>query len=417
MGLPPDSIVSMTLARMQQSIERRGSPGDVVQERSGLLFLGNVHDAFPRRLFLDARLSPLDKTAWVMIRLYAQQNEGAVFPTYDELQLQLASPHSEKASRETVSRTLLMLRLTGWLSLCKRVRDDNGRIRGNIYAQHDEPLNCRDAETFDPGWLDLVAASCSHKTKSIRMTALSVLNEILADPSMRHRHSRLSLVEGRLLAPSTPAQMAQSRNVNLPGSETELSKKSLKNNLKLPSSETELSQKNTENKPGSETELSRKSADNTGVRKPNCNVRSFTQSVIKKTYVGDVGGVQTLDLPETFLSGLSVDDRHQLEEQFRSLPDNITRALAGMFREHLSRKALANPVGWMFSMLRRARKGELVMPDSDTARGRLQGETVQRETKNPQVPSPSTELPPLPSRRATREHVQSVIATIRARHG
>jgi hypothetical protein len=110
--------------------------------------MGNVHDAFPRQLFLDTRLSPLDKTAWVMIRLYAQQNEGAVFPTYDELQVQLASAHSEKASRDTVSRVLLMLRLTGWLSLCKRVRDDHGRVRGNIYAQHDEPLGYRDAETL-----------------------------------------------------------------------------------------------------------------------------------------------------------------------------------------------------------------------------------------------------------------------------
>ncbi len=67
---------------------------------------------------------PLDKTAWMMIRLHALNNEGAVFPTYDELQLQLASPGCGKASRETVSRVLTMLRLTGWLSLCKRVRDE-----------------------------------------------------------------------------------------------------------------------------------------------------------------------------------------------------------------------------------------------------------------------------------------------------
>ncbi|MDE9504704.1 STY4528 family pathogenicity island replication protein, partial [Xenorhabdus bovienii] len=83
---------------------------------------------------LDNRLSPLDKTGWMMIRLYAQQNEGAVFPSYDELQVLLASPYKGKASRETVSRVLLMLRITGWLSLCKRIRDDNGRVRGNIYA-------------------------------------------------------------------------------------------------------------------------------------------------------------------------------------------------------------------------------------------------------------------------------------------
>jgi hypothetical protein len=177
---------------MQQNLSGAPDTGDVGQERSGLLFMGNVHDAFPRRLFLDTRLSPLDKTAWVMIRLYAQQNEGAIFPTYDELQVQLASAHSEKASRDTVSRVLLMLRLTGWLSLCKRVRDDRGRVRGNIYAQHDEPLGYRDAETFDPGWLKLVEESCLSRNKAVRMTALAVVNDIL-HPGMRHRHSRLAL--------------------------------------------------------------------------------------------------------------------------------------------------------------------------------------------------------------------------------
>lgn len=93
MTIPADSIVAHTLSRMQRNLERRADIGDVTLERSGLLFMGNVHDAFPRQLFLDPRLSPLDKTAWVMIRLYAQQNEGAVFPTYDELQVQLASAH------------------------------------------------------------------------------------------------------------------------------------------------------------------------------------------------------------------------------------------------------------------------------------------------------------------------------------
>lgn len=231
MTMPPDSIVALTLSRMQQNLERRADSCDVSQERSGLLFMGNVHDAYPRRLFLDTRLSPLDKTAWVMIRLYAQQNEGAVFPTYDELQIQLASAHSEKASRDTVSRVLLMLRLTGWLSLCKRVRDDRGRIRGNIYAQHDEPLGYRDAETFDPGWLTLVEEGCLSKNKSVRMTALAVINDMLQDPGMRHRHSRLVLIENRLSVPATPAEMVRRSRAQSMSPENGLGKKRLKNLL------------------------------------------------------------------------------------------------------------------------------------------------------------------------------------------
>ncbi|STQ14878.1 Uncharacterised protein [Enterobacter cloacae] len=109
MTIPADSIVAHTLARMQQNLERRTDTGDVSQERSGLLFMGNVHDASRAGCFWIHAFHRWIKTAWVMIRLYAQQNEGAIFPTYDELQVQLASAHSEKASRDTVSRVLLML--------------------------------------------------------------------------------------------------------------------------------------------------------------------------------------------------------------------------------------------------------------------------------------------------------------------
>lgn len=282
MTIPADSIVAHTLGRMQQNLERRADNGDVSQERSGLLFMGNVHDAFPRRLFLDTRLSPLDKTAWVMIRLYAQQNEGAIFPTYDELQVQLASAHSEKASRDTVSRVLLMLRLTGWLSLCKRVRDDRGRVRGNIYAQHDEPLGYRDAETFDPGWLTLVEESCQNRNKAVRMTALAVVNDILQDPGMRHRHSRLALIESRLSAPSTPEQMVRHRQAVTRSPDSGLSQKSAQNHSDPLSPENGLSNALTDKTLSPESGLSLKSSTYTGVRNPDCNVRSFTQSVNKK---------------------------------------------------------------------------------------------------------------------------------------
>ncbi|EHN5889115.1 helix-turn-helix domain-containing protein, partial [Salmonella enterica subsp. enterica serovar Newport] len=110
---PADSIIDYTLAKMQARLATRHDVQSG-QERSGLLFMGNVHDAYPRALILDIRLSPLDKMCWIMIRQYALQNDGAIFPSYDELQQLLASPGSGRASRDTVSRTLTMLRLTGW---------------------------------------------------------------------------------------------------------------------------------------------------------------------------------------------------------------------------------------------------------------------------------------------------------------
>ncbi|WP_205953891.1 STY4528 family pathogenicity island replication protein [Pantoea stewartii] len=395
MNIPADSIVAHTLSRMEKSLERRAVNGDASKERSGLLFMGNVHDAFPRQLFLDTRLSPLDKTAWVMIRLYAQQNEGAVFPTYDELQAQLASAHSDKASRETVSRTLLMLRLTGWISLCKKVRDEGGRVRGNIYAQHDEPLGYRDAETFDPGWLTLVEQSCQSKNKSVRMTALAIVNDILLDMSMRHRHSRLALIERRLNAPSTPMSMVRKNGTARPGSKNELSQKTIEKSPETLSTE---------------SELSLKSGAYNKVRNSNRNVRSFTQSVIKETYVAD----QPV-LPESFLVMLSSEDRQMVSEQFGALPVPVADALSGLLQEQLSKGRLANPAGWMFTMLKRSRQGEF-RPSEYPATP-----FAQRTSKPVSSAAVSSGLgseskftaPVLPENRASAEQISAAIAAIR----
>lgn len=405
MTIPADSIVAHTLTRMQQNLERRVDSGDVSQERSGLLFMGNIHDAFPRRLFLDTRLSPLDKTAWVMIRLYAQQNEGAIFPTYDELQGQLASAHSEKASRDTVSRVLLMLRLTGWLSLCKRVRDDRGRVRGNIYAQHDEPLGYRDAETFDPGWLKLVEDSCLSRNKAVRMTALTVVNDILQDPGMRHRHSRLALIESRLSAPSRPEQMVRHRQPVTRSPVSGLSQKSIKTNQHSPSPENGLSTPSPDKTLSPESGLSLKSTSYTGVRNSDCNVRSFTQSVNKKTYVPG----EAHFLPDDFVNGLNSEDRQMLTTQMASLPEGVAKALAGMLCEELRLGRLSNPVGWLFAMLRRARSGELNLPEAAAPAG--SGSNNPRPTGTRTVPAAT--LPVQPANRPSAEEVRAMIAAIR----
>ncbi|EHS5457642.1 helix-turn-helix domain-containing protein [Salmonella enterica subsp. enterica serovar Corvallis] len=388
--VPVDDVIQRTLAKMQNRIEQKVQSGEQSNEQSGLLFLGNVHDAVPRRLFLDSRLSPLDKMAWVMIRL--QQNEGTVFPTYDELQCQLALPHSDKASRETVSRALLMLRLTGWLSLCKRVRDKSGRIRGNIYAQHDEPLGLFDAEYFDPGWLDAVADACRHTNKTIRLTALAVLQDIKSDTRMRHRHSRVALIEARLSAPQTPQEMVSSRQKKASGSETEPGQNS-------PSSESELSEFKRDILPGSDSELSRKSRDGGLVRKSNRNVRSFTQSV-KDTYVG---AESQLSWPTAVIERLNTPDRDMLEQQLNALPDGLGQRILNDLAGRMKATEVRNVTAYLLANLKRAREGQFNTGDAGAV--------------HPPAKPKSVAVPPSDGKkevkRARREFVSDVMAEIR----
>ncbi|TGB71014.1 STY4528 family pathogenicity island replication protein [Escherichia sp. E4702] len=394
-AVPVDDVIQRTLAKMQNRIEQKTQSGEQSNEQSGLLFLGNVHDAVPRRLFLDSRLSPLDKMAWVMIRLYAQQNEGTVFPTYDELQCQLALPHSDKASRETISRALLMLRLTGWLSLCKRVRDKSGRIRGNIYAQHDEPLGLFDSEYFDPGWFDAVADACRHTNKTIRLTALAVLQDMKSDTRMRHRHSRVALIEARLSAPQTPQEMVSSRQKKTHGSETELGQKTQ-------SSESELGHLKGDIFPGSDSELSRKSRDGGLVRKSNRYVRSFTQSV-KDTYVE---GESRLSWSTKVIERLNTPDRDMLERQLSALPEGLGQLILDDLADRMKATEVRNVTAYLLANLKRAREGQFNVGDARVLH------TLVKQT--------SVSVPPLNEKkevkRARREFVSGVMAEIRGNY-
>ncbi|EKN3347128.1 helix-turn-helix domain-containing protein [Yersinia ruckeri] len=408
MALAVDSVIQHTLSRMTARIVQKAQSGAVTNEQSGLLYLGNVHDAIPRQLYMDNRLSPLDKTAWVMIRLYAQQNDGAVFPTYEELQLQLASPHSGKASRETVSRALLMLRLTGWLSLCKRVRDDGGRVRGNIYAQHDEPLGLRDAEHFDPGWLDSVAQACQHGNKTIRLTALSVLSEIKQDTSMRHRHSRVALIEARLSSPQSPQELALRQQASLPGSEIELSQKMAPVTQRSPSSETEPSVDEGAFLPSSDPELILETRGYDRVRNPNCYVRSYTQCV-KDTYVG--GGASgnndnRLRWPSVLIENLATVDRDNVEPQLKALPAPLGQQVLDEVAERIGTGEIKNVIAYLLATLKRARNGQFNSTVGEGKRG--------QPPKSQPLPEPVQVQSQGKNQRASAESIAQVMAEIRA---
>lgn len=53
MAFPVDGVIQFTLNKMNERI-RQHAEGAPVNEQSGLIFMGNVHDAVPRRLFLIA---------------------------------------------------------------------------------------------------------------------------------------------------------------------------------------------------------------------------------------------------------------------------------------------------------------------------------------------------------------------------
>ena len=168
----------------------------------GFLYSGNRHESVPRALFLDRRLTPLERNAWQVFRLQLNDDGVTAFPTYDQLRPYLASmPCAAQASHETVARALTLLRLTRWLSLVRRRRDPKtGRILGNLYVLHDEPLTPFEAIQLDPDYLGLVSQALTHAAKAVQLVGVNTLKEITEDPMLSGRTlpTRLQVLAQRM---------------------------------------------------------------------------------------------------------------------------------------------------------------------------------------------------------------------------
>ena len=171
---------------LRQLLPPRSRPGTARLRRSccagqrRLFFSGNRHESVPRALFLDRRLTPLERNAWQVFRLQLNDDGVTAFPTYDQLRPYLASmPCAAQASHETVARALTLLRLTRWLSLVRRRRDPKtGRILGNLYVLHDEPLTPFEAMQLDPDYLGLVSQALTHAAKAVQIVGMNTLRRL-----------------------------------------------------------------------------------------------------------------------------------------------------------------------------------------------------------------------------------------------
>lgn len=190
------------LQQLAPALAATPTVGTAAPARDGFLYSGNRHESVPRALFLDRRLTPLERNAWQVFRLQLNDDGLTAIPTYDQLRPYLASmPCAAQASHETVARALTLLRLTRWLSLVRRRRDPKtGRILGNVYVLHDEPLTPFEAMQLDPDYLGLVSQALAHAAKAVQIVGMNTLQEIAEDPLLSGRTlpTRLQVLAQRM---------------------------------------------------------------------------------------------------------------------------------------------------------------------------------------------------------------------------
>ncbi len=179
-------------ASVEQLLQRPSSA-----PQKGLLFLSAWHEAMPALVHLDPVLEPVDSRVFAVLWIWAkQQGRGStVFPSYEYL-LQRCNIQS----RATVARSLAILRMTRWVTLCRRVRE-KGRNRGNIYALHDEPLALAATLYLDPGYMDFLQNAKRHHHEHVGRIAHALLQslqesidegaDVLSAPAVSQAEQRL----------------------------------------------------------------------------------------------------------------------------------------------------------------------------------------------------------------------------------
>ena len=173
-GIRPETLALDAL--IEATIEC--SEGNSSKPRTDtMLFLGNRHASFPTLVVQDPVLEPVDKLVWMVVMLTAKETgRTTAFPSYDYI-----AKTANVSSTATIARAIAILRITRWLTLCGRVRERNGRFRGNVFALHDEPLPLVDVLHLDVSHMKFLRESMMHRHARVRTVARGVLDTIDED--------------------------------------------------------------------------------------------------------------------------------------------------------------------------------------------------------------------------------------------
>lgn len=376
-----------------------------------LLFSGNIHDSVPRSLFLDPRLTPLERNAWQVFRMQINQNGPAAFPTYEQLRPFLSSmPCGPKASTETVSRTLTILRLTRWISLVRRRRDTKtGRIKGNLYVLHDEPLTPFEAIQLDPEYLTLLCQALTHPSKAIERVGENTLQEMSEDPLLKGclLPTRLQVLAQRLTNQNGFDSSTQEKPASPPlmqsypqhGSEASQNKSEAGANSQLRNDDTLASDSESGLKPAPQHSLPIPKSDSTSTVFINKKERTVPRSHEE---------LPALQLSERFMS-LKAEQQRGAMMALQQVSQPLQQSVLDEWDARCKASQVRNPAGYLFGIIQKALQGEFKSWASQEG-----GAEVVPPTPQPASP-PSTTAPsqaPIATY-ASREVAQAYLAQLR----
>lgn len=156
--------------RISTEIDRISENNLNVKHSDSLLYIGNWQDAIPRSIWTDPDLDASDVRSWGVIRTQLQSNSISI------LSLNQLLHSSLDYSKATISKSIFILRLTRWISLCSRLRSNTGQFKGNIYAIHDSPVSINDASFLDGDYIGFIRRCTYHSNRAISSLSIKIIN-------------------------------------------------------------------------------------------------------------------------------------------------------------------------------------------------------------------------------------------------
>lgn len=140
----------------------------------------NTQFTTPTALMLDARLTPLERNGWQVLRMLRAPDGISSLASLGQLRRYLTSiPLGQKAGHETTWRVLVVLRLTGWISLVGQQRDPlTGHVLSEQYQVHDQAQRFARACVLDPMLPQLLQEATGHDNNQVARVAAHIQAEL-----------------------------------------------------------------------------------------------------------------------------------------------------------------------------------------------------------------------------------------------
>jgi len=172
----------------------------------------------PASLMLDARLTPLERNGWQVLRMLRSAEGISPLANLGQLRRYLTStPLGQRAGYETARRVLVVLRLTGWISLVGQQRDPlTGHVLSELYQVHESAMHFQQACALDASLPALLQASIGHENNQVDRVAVHIQATLAQAPKAASIATHDQRHDDDDLPPTPPSQASEVAAAPLP---------------------------------------------------------------------------------------------------------------------------------------------------------------------------------------------------------